>query len=306
MSRLSALGLGELQVFDAIHRCRSVVDAAQALDLPQPTASRWLAKLREHFGDQLFVRTSHGMEPTAAAEALATPVREILQIYRDRLMQERAFDPATTRRNFRLAASDFGQLTALPALDAWALDAAPFARFTGVPLSKNALPEELETGAIDIAIGGFPGLSSGIVEQTLYEDQYVCMLRRGHPLAREGLSLEAFQASRHVVVSARAAGHVHQEIEDRLIGFLPTENVRLVSSNFSLAPMLIAERDYVLTLPRRVAALFQEQLDLAILAVPLDLPRFQVKQYWHERSRHDPGHRWLREGIAEVLTGRLR
>lgn len=306
MSRLSALGVGELQVFDAIHRHRSVIEAAKALDLPQPTASRWLAKLRDHFDDQLFVRTSHGMEPTAAAEALAVPVREILQIYRDRLMQERAFDPASTRRNFRLAASDFGQLTALPALDAWAAETAPFARFTGVPLSRDALPEELESGTIDVALGGFPGLSSGIVEQTLYEDHYVCLLRRGHPLAGAGLSLEGFQACRHVIISARAAGHVHQEIEDRLLGILPPDHVRLVSSNFSLAPMLIANRDYVLTLPRRVATLFQEQLGLVIQAVPLDLPRFQIKQYWHERSRHDPGHRWLREGIAAVLTARRR
>jgi DNA-binding transcriptional LysR family regulator len=306
MDRISTLSLGELQVFDAIHRHRSLLDAAQALGLPQPTASRWLAKLRAHFDDQLFVRTPHGMEPTTAAEALSVPVHEILQIYRDRLMQERAFDPATTKRNFLIATSDFGQLTALPTLDAWALNAAPLARFTGVPLSRETLPEGLETGAIDIAIGGFPGLSSGIIEQTLYEDEYVCLLRSGHPLADGKLSLAAFQAGRHVLVSARAAGHVHQEVEDRLLNVLPSENIRLVLSNFSLAPMLMADTDYFLTLPRRVAVLFREQLGLVSLPVPLELPRFQVKQYWHERSRHDPGHRWLREGIAEVLTGRQR
>lgn len=306
MNKLSTLGLAELQVFDAIHRHRSVVDAAQELDIPQPTASRWLAKLRLHFGDQLFVRTAHSLEPTNSAAALVVPVREILQIYRDRLMQERAFDPATARRNFQIATSDFGQLTSLPMLDAWASDAAPFVRFTGAPLSKGALPEGLENGTIDVAIGGFPGLFSGIVEQTLYEDEYVCLLRRGHPLASDGLSLEAFKACRHVLVSARAAGHIHQEIEECLLNILPSENIRLVSTNFSLAPMLIVDRDYLLTLPRRVAVRFQEQLGLTILPVPLALPRFQVKQYWHERSRHDPGHQWLREGIAAVLAGKRR
>ena len=264
MNRLSTLGLAELQVFDAIHRHRSVVDAAHELDIPQPTASRWLAKLRLHFGDQLFVRTAHSLEPTNSAAALAAPVREILQIYRDRLMQERAFDPATARRNFQIAASDFGQLTSLPALDAWAHEAAPFVRFTGVPLSKGALPEGLENGTIDVAIGGFPGLLSGIVEQTFYEDEYVCLLRHGHPLASDGLSLETFRACRHVLVSARAAGHIHQEVEERLLNILPPENIRLVSTNFTLAPLLIVDRDYLLTLPRRVAVLFQEQLGLTI------------------------------------------
>jgi DNA-binding transcriptional LysR family regulator len=306
VNRLSTLGLAELQVFDAIARHCSVVDAAQELDIPQPTASRWLAKLRVHFSDQLFVRTAHGLEPTELTAALAAPVREILQIYRDRLMQERAFNPSTSGRNFQIAASDFGQLTSLPMLDAWALNTAPFVRFTGVPLSKGTLPEGLENGTIDVAIGGFPGLLSGIVEQTLYEDEYVCLARRSHPLASGGLSLETFRASRHVVVSARAAGHIHQEVEDRLLSLLPPENIRLVSTNFSLAPMFIVDRDYLLTLPRRVALLFQEQLDLIILPLPLVLPRFQVKQYWHERSRHDPGHQWLREGIAAVLAGRRR
>ena len=111
---------------------------------------------------------------------------------------------------------------------------------------------------------GFLVCYRGSSSRTLYEDEYVCLLRHGHPLASDGLSLETFRACRHVLVSARAAGHIHQEVEERLLNILPPENIRLVSTNFTLAPMLIVDRDYLLTLPRRVAVLFQEQLGLTI------------------------------------------
>lgn len=304
--KLADISLAELQVFDAVYRFRSVIEASRALDIPQPTVSRWLAKLRAHFGDPLFVRTSSGMEPTTAADAMVGSVRDILQIYRDRLIGERAFEPSTTQRNFTIAASDFGQLTVLPALDTWAEHTAPSARFTGVPLGRDSLPEGLETGEIDVAVGGFPGLSAGIIEQTLYDDEYVCTMRQGHPLVATPTSIERFQQARHVVISARNAGHVHQQVEEKILAIVPPGNVRLMSYSFSLAPMLIGDSDHVLTVPRRVAELFKVQLNLVTMPPPIDLPRFQVKQYWHERCQHDPGHRWLRQGIAKLLASGAR
>ncbi len=302
MTRLADIGLAELQVFDAVHRHRSVVDAGRALQIPQPTVSRWLAKLRDHFGDPLFVRTAHGMEPTEAAQALAGPIRDMLQIYRERVMQERTFDPATSRRNFRIAASDFGQFTLLPALDRWTARTAPLVRFTSVPLSRDTLPDGLEIGEIDLAFGGFPALSARMIEQTLYEDSYVCVVRAGHPLAMAGsLSIGDFCAARHVVISARDAGHVHQDAEERLLSVIPADHIRLISYNFSLAPMLIAGSDHILTAPRRVVELFRAQLALVTLPPPIALPLVQVKQYWHERAKHDPGHQWLRRSIAELV-----
>ena len=301
MTKLTDLGLAELQVFDVIYEVRSVVETSRILNISQPTTSRWLAKLRVHFGDPLFVRTARGMEPTSAAHALAAPVREMLDVFRDRIMRERAFDPAVSRREFRIAASDFGQFMLLPRLDDWASEEAPHARFRAVPLGRGALPEGLATGEIDVAVGAFPALSSGVIEQTLYEDDYVCVVRKGHPLAERGLSWDAYHSAQHILVSARTAGHIHDRFEQKLLEALPPENVRLTSYSFSLAPLLIGEKDYILTVPRRVAELFKTQLDLVMLTPPVDLPRFQVKQYWHERSKHDPGHQWLRQGIVNLL-----
>jgi DNA-binding transcriptional LysR family regulator len=302
--KLADVGLAELQVFDAVYRYRSVVEAGRVLDLPQPTVSRWLGKLREHFGDSLFIRTTHGMEPTAAADAYAGPIRDILMIYRDRLMQERSFEPLSSQRNFRIAASDFGQLTILTALDEWTAETAPGIRLTGVPLGRETLLEGLETGEIDLAVGGFPALVSGVIEQTLYEDQYVCALRADHPILAAPVTIDAFRAASHIVVSARTGGHVHQQVEDMLLQIVPPANIRIVSDSFSLAPMLIRRTDHILTVPRRVALLFQDRLGLKTIAPPVDLPHFLVKQYWHERAKHDPGHQWLRQGIVKLLGAR--
>jgi DNA-binding transcriptional LysR family regulator len=148
-------------------------------------------------------------------------------------------------------------------------------------------------------------LISGVIEQTLYEDSYVCVLRRGHPLAAAPVTVDAFRDASHVLVSARTAGHVHQEVEEMLLQIVPPENIRIVSHSFSLAPMLIRDTDLVLTIPQRVAHLFQDKLDLATIVPPVEFPRFLVKQYWHERAKHDPGHKWLRHGIVELLTGRM-
>ncbi|KEQ52118.1 LysR family transcriptional regulator [Sphingobium chlorophenolicum] len=304
MLKLADIGLAELQVFEAIYRCRSVVEASRVLDLPQPTVSRWLAKLRDHFGDALFVRTPRGMEPTEAADAIIGPVRDMLRIYRDRLMQERAFDPRSTSRNFRIAASDFGQLTVLPILDRWSAEEAPKARFSSVAVDRQTLAAGLESGDIDIAFGGFPALYSGVIEQTLYEDSYVCAMRRGHPLLDRPFTVEAFRDATHVLVSARTAGHIHHEVEARIMALVSPENVRLTSNSFLVAPLLIGQTDMVLTVPRRVALIFKSQIDLEMVPLPFDLPRFQVKQYWHERSKHDPGHQWLRHGVADLLARR--
>ncbi|EZP83967.1 LysR-family transcriptional regulator [Novosphingobium resinovorum] len=301
MLKLANIGLAELQIFEAIYRCRGVAEASRMLDLPQPTVSRWLAKLRDHFGDTLFVRTPQGMEPTGAADALVGPIRDMLRIYRDGLMQERSFDALSTRRNFRVAASDFGQLTLFPLLDRWSWAAAPHARFSAVPVDRQSLATGLESGDIDVAVGGFPALYAGVIEQTLYEDEYVCAMRKGHPLLAEGLTLESFQSASHILVSARNAGHVHQEVEQRLLAMLPPENVRLTLNSFSAAPMLIGDTDMLLTVPCRVALIFKDQLELELVPPPFELPGIKVKQYWHERSKHDPGHQWLRQGIAHLL-----
>lgn len=298
------LDLDQLLVFDALLRDRSVSAVARRLGLPQPTVSRWLAELRRFFDDPLFVRTRRGMEPTPVALGAAEAVHEIVHLYRVRLMHAGGFDPARSTRNFAIAASDFGHLLVLPLLERHTAQSAPHLTFTAMPLDRRPLIEALESGEADIAVGGFPALFAGVREQFLFHEHYVCLVRAGNPICRGGvLSRAGFEAARHVVVSARALGHVHQAVEKRLLETVPPDRLRIVSQSFLLAALFVEQTDLVLTVPAGIARVVAARGTVETLAPPLDLPGFDVKQYWHERFHQDPGHAWLRRTIAHCLAG---
>jgi DNA-binding transcriptional LysR family regulator len=298
------LDLDQLLAFDAVLTHRSVSAAARRLGLPQPTVSRWLGQLRVFFDDPLFVRTRRGMEPTPVAVAASAAVQEIVRLYRSQLLHGGRFDPASSTRNFAIAASDFGHLLVLPALERQTADA-PTVRFTAFPLDRRPLIEALESGEVDVAVGGFPALYAGVREQRLFREHYVCLMRKGHPLCRNGtINRTAFERARHIVVSARALGHVHQEVEKRLLDTVPPERVRIVSQSFLLSALFVEQTDLILTVPSGVARLLAARNSVEAVAPPLKLPEFDVKQYWHERFHNDPGNKWLRQTIARALVRR--
>lgn len=287
-----------LTVFEALLRLKSVTQAAEALDMPQPTLSRHLRRLREHFDNPLFVRTSHGLEPTSIALSAAAGVSEALEIYRTRLVPNPTFLPERSRRNFLIAASDVGHLLTLPRLERWASSSAPNVRFTAVPLGRHRLVTQLEAGEVDVAIGSFPTLYSGIREQTLFTETYVCVVPKA--LAASGeLTLDAYREAQHILVDGRPLGHIHEEVEKRILEIIGKDQVRVVSENFLLSAHIAERSDLILTIPSRVASIVNADTARTV-PPPLDLPGFTVKQYWHDRFDREPGNIWLRSTIARL------
>lgn len=294
----AALSFLHLTVFEALLRLKSVTQTSEALDMPQPTVSRHLAHLRRHFDNPLFVRTRSGFEPTAAALSCATAVSAALEIYRTQLLPSPTFDQRTARRNFLIAASDVGHLLTLPWLEQWAAASAPHVRFTAVPLGRNRLVAQLESGEVDIAIGSFPSLFSGIREQTLFAESYICVVPKA--LAANGeLTLEVYRRARHILVDGRPLGHVHEEIERRIMDVIGIDQVRVTSENFLLSAHIAERSNLILTVPSRVARIVSSD-STRILKPPIELPGFSVKQYWHDRFDRDPGNMWLRATIAQL------
>lgn len=299
-AEIDKIDIAQLRVFSAMYEHRSVIRVSRVLDMPQPTVSRWLARLRTSFGDPLFVRTQDGMEPTPAAALYVDAVDSILDIHRTRLLRCGDFDPLVTQRNFKIAASDFGHLVCLARLHDWSRNTAPLASFTAVPLGRKNLITQLEQGGADLAVGGFPALTAGIKEQTLFEDHYLCVMREGHPLSDGDVTLDAFCSAKHILVRAHAVGHVQQEVEQRMLEVLPHSNIRLTSESFVAAALMVPRGDLILTAPARVFFHLEKRLRLVRRPVPLDLPKFVVKQYWHERFDKDPGNQWLRRGMSTL------
>lgn len=169
-----------LQVFDAIHKTRSVSRAAELLELGQPAVSIALGKLREHFSDPLFVRTSSGMEPTPLADELVQPIRHALDAFDAALGHRSSFDPATSERSFRICMTDITHLVLLPRLWGQLRATAPGIRIQISPLDDDT-GRKLEAGEADLAVGFIPALEAGFYQQALFRQQYVCLASADHP-----------------------------------------------------------------------------------------------------------------------------
>lgn len=287
-----------LQVFDEIYKTRSVSRAAEQLGLGQPVVSIALGKLRQHFGDRLFVRTSSGMEPTPLGEELVRPMRAAIDALQVALGHRTVFDPRAVQRTFRIAMTDISQIVLLPGLWARLHQVAP-----GVTVDVTNLSLEtahmLESGEVDLALGFMPQLDAGFYQQTLFAQRYACLASVDHPRIRGELSLEGFQAEEHAVVISSGTGHAYLERELARQGI--TRKVVLRVPNFLGLAFVVERTDLVVTIPTRLGEMLSQHGRFRIYPTPFTLPGYTVKQFWHERFHHDPGNRWLRSLIRELL-----
>ncbi|MBN1239107.1 MAG: LysR family transcriptional regulator [Gammaproteobacteria bacterium] len=296
------LDLRQLRVFAALLNEHSLSRAAEVLDVSQPALSKTLAGLREQFGDPLFIRVGHRMEPTSKALELEPPVRAIL----DQLTTLRAlhvpFDPASSSRTFTFSVVDAGMTKILPPLIRYIHRHAPNVRLQLVPLDVDRLETSLESGRIDFAMGSYASLSKRIRRQTLWSASYVSVVRRDHPRITSRPSLKAFAAEKHVLVSTAGTGHAHQQAERALERAIPSGNVICRVPTFLAAGIVASETDAVVTVPRAMAESLAPRLALRIFAPPLKLPRIEISQHWHERFHREPGNQWIRRVFAELFA----
>lgn len=296
---LDTIEIRLLQVFDAIYKMRSVTEAAVALDLSQPAVSVALSKLRHHFGDPLFVRTSAGMEPTPFGEALVRPVRGALEALELVMGQQSHFEPASSKRLFRICMTDISQLVLLPRLWEALTLTAPGVRIDVLPLGSD-IARLLESGDADLALGLMPQLEAGFYQNVLFSQKFVCMVSAHHPRIQTELRLEQFSSESHAVVSSSGAGPL---ILDREIDRLGIQRkIALNIPNFIGAALVVEHTDLILTIPERLADVLQGRAAVRIFPVPFPLPQYDVKQHWHERFHNDPGSQWLRRVIADLMS----
>jgi DNA-binding transcriptional LysR family regulator len=296
---LADLDLNLLRVFDAVYTHRNVSAAAAALSLSQPAVSNALKRLRGEFGDELFTRTPQGMEPTPLADRAAVTVGHALALLRDGLEPGQVFDPSRAQRTFTLIMSDIGEIVFLPALLQFLQGAAPGVRIEALTLPVKESRLAMESGAVDLAIGFLPDLKAGFYQQRVFEQKYVCMVRRDHPRIGETLSMKGFTEARHAVVNAQGTGHGIVETMFERAGLTPEVLVRL--PHFLAVPMVVAATDLVVTVPQKLGEAFARVLPVRLLPHPLRIPVFQVNQYWHRRYHKDPANQWLRGHFTRLF-----
>jgi len=294
---LSEIDLNLLRVFHQLMLDRRVSSAAETLGLSQPATSNALRRLRDLLGDELFLRTPQGMEPTPYALQLAGPVSLALSTLHEALNARSSFDPTASQRSFTLALSDVGEIYFLPELMQVLAEQAPGVTLRAVAVADEALKEDLVGGRIDLALGLLPQLQAGFFQQALFRQRYVCLLRQGHALARKTrLSLADFGAAQHVRVQATGTGH--GRVDEALARRGVQRHIRLTVPHYVALGHVLATTELLAIVPERFAQRVCQPLGLTTRTLPLAIEDSAIHQFWHARLHRDPANQWLRALIA--------
>jgi DNA-binding transcriptional LysR family regulator len=294
------LNLQQLRVLDVLLRERSLTRAAKVLDVTQPALSKTLARLRRYFDDPLFVRVSHSMEPTPKALELAKPIGDVLDQMRALRGEHVGFDPRVSTRTFQFCVVDAGVIKLLPPLLNHVMVEAPHVKLRVVQLDGEHLESWLESGSIDFAMGSFSSLGKGIRRQFLWIEEYVSVINRGSRSFRNP-SLEEFRARNHVLVSTLGTGHAHKLAERAIETTVPPDNIICRVPSFVAAAVIAKHINAVATLPRSIATVLADDLNLEVVRPPIKLPKIEISQYWHNRFHRDPGNRWIRAVFSSLF-----
>jgi DNA-binding transcriptional LysR family regulator len=292
-----AIDLNLLVALDALLAERSVTRAAARLRLSQPALSARLARLRDLFGDPLFVPAARGMTPTAKALELAAPLRAALAQVRGVVTAARGFDPRKDPLTLHIAASDYTQTAVL--LD-FAL--ALRQRAPGIRIAFHALVDidaQLEHGILDLALINRINVREALRARLLFTETYVAITRKAHPVGKRGLTPQAFARLEHIVVSPRGGGFTTPA--DAALQPLGVRRSTVVSaSSFLFVLEMVARSDLVALVPSRLVAHRRHQLRVHPPPYPVD--GFSIVMAWHHRAHHNPGQKWVRQQLVEHVA----
>lgn len=296
---LRRLDMTLLLVFVSMMRHRKAVAVAREMGLTQSAISHSLKRLRDAFGDPLFLRQPHGMVPTSVALSLEPVIREAVETLDRALKPPAPFEPGRAEGTVRITANDNEIMTMLPPLLAQLTEQAPGLRVAVRSLDRTAALASLTQGDIDLAMGFFWKLPPAFDAAPLFSQGYRVVARSGHPLAGQGLDLETYCACRHLVVSPSGdlAGIVDEALADRglrreVVAALPL---------FMPALETAATTDLVATLPERLVGIYAHRFGLTVHEPPLPLREIVISAVIHRRNAASPLHGWLVGAFGDLF-----
>ncbi|WP_431274529.1 LysR family transcriptional regulator [Variovorax ureilyticus] len=300
------LDLNLLRVFDEVMAERNLTRAARNLAITQPAVSNALRRLRDVLGDELVRRSGAGVEPTPRALALWPAVRDALRQLQHTLAPG-AFDAGIADTTFLLAMADATAAELMPGLVEIVENEARAVSLRVLPLTTRDPRRMLENEEVDIAIGYFPAVIASLAARgqsgvgtpfetlRLYVGEYVCVMRKDHPLASAPLTLDSYCEARHLLVSfsGRPYGFI-----DQTLGALGRERRIVVTVNqFFTAGRIVANSDLLTVMPRHFVRVTGIQDQLVLRDLPFEQPPVHVDALWHRRAQHGHAHEWLRQAL---------
>lgn len=300
---INTVDLNLFLVLQAIYATRSVTLAGERLGMTQSAVSNALKRLRERFNDPLFVRCPEGMVPSPLAERLIGPVDRGITQLTSAIDEGRDFDAGVSTRTFRLAINDIGQLVMIPRLLTLALQRAPHVKFETVQAMEiAAVRQKMLQGEVDLCVGSWGVLGESFYQRRLFDETFVVLMRKDHPVAPGRLDFDRYLAASHIAY--RPSGSTDAELQQTLLraGVLEERKVVLTAAHSLGLSSIVASTDLLLTLPGRLSAsMIASRSDLRAEPTPFEARPFQVRQQWHERFHQETGNRWLRELVYELF-----
>lgn len=303
------LDLNLLRVFDEVMAERSLTRAARNLSLTQPAISNALRRLRDTLGDELVQRSGQGMAPTPRGLAIWPAVREALQRLRESLIPNE-FVAAQASESFVLAMADATAAELIPGLIETLEHEAPGVSLRVVPLATRDPRKLLDEESCDLAVGYFPSVLADLTAkaqsgepapfayQRLYDGEYVCVMRKGHALARGPFTLARFCAARHMLVSF--SGRPYGFIDEALAALGRKRNVVLTVNQFFTAGRVVANSNLLTVLPRHFLRVTGFAGQLVQRSLPFAVSPVNVDALWHRRVQQSGAHMWLRQAVVRA------
>ncbi|WP_395686545.1 LysR family transcriptional regulator [Caenimonas koreensis] len=301
------LDLNLLRVFDQVMSERNLTRAARNLAMTQPAVSNALNRLREAVGDKLVVRSGYGIQPTPRALSLWPAIADALR-QMEASLSPGDFTASEAANTFMLSMADSTAAELVPGLIEIVERDAPGVSIRIVPLTTRDPRPLLDEGEIDLAVGYFPAVLADLTAQAqqgglapfdhqrLYEGEYVCVMRQGHPLSRGPLTLKRYCEAHHLLVSF--SGRPFGFVDEALASLGRQRRILLTVNQFFTAGRVVATSDLLTVMPRHFVHVTGMAGELVLRDLPLKVPAVHVDSLWHRRQALRSDHAWLRLALA--------
>ena len=298
MTHIKGVDLNLLPALAALLEERHVTRAAVRSGLSQPAMSRTLARLRRLLDDQLLIRDGSGYVLTPRAERIQRQLDGLMPQL-EMLFAAEAFDPATAKENFRIAATDYALLLFLHQVARAVNKLSPHSALR-IESPRDAVFDDLVHGRLDLSfyVAAPP---VGLRKELLFDDVCVCVMSADHPLAmRKRLTLDQYLRCSHLAIDI--IDGEQPLIASRLAELGVARRSALTLPLLVGAPAALPGTNLVATLNRRLVDMYVDDPALAVVAAPVELEPFDYYMVWHPRLDHDPAQQWLRDTIRSVAT----
>ena len=286
--------------FDVIYTEKNLTKSGQVLGITQPAVSNALARLRDLFNDELFIRTSRGMIPTPVANQLIGDIRNALSLIQNTISVSEKFDPSTANMTFKISIGDTSEYRLLPLLIKELAEIAPKVKVETYLTARKDAPRELASGAIDFSID--PPLQSDqhLKHEKIYQEDYVMIVRKDHPiLKKQNITIEDYLDLSHIHISNRKTGMGHVDMTLYKLGL--SRDIYLRAQHFLVAPYIVEQSDMAITTTKGFAV----DRNLAWRELPFDIDPLVLHLYWHENNDNESSSKWMRDLMLKTY-GKLQ